>query len=88
MFKSCFLHISVSAVSDIAENRAESARVRAIRNLARTRKAPRLAQIGRIGAIPIRARTCEVRGSSPRIRLRFLGKEKDNWKMIEQHSID
>src|SRR5208337_2834473 len=48
-FKSTLLHTSVSMVSDAAENRAKSARVRAILDCARTRRASRSAQIGRIG---------------------------------------
>src|SRR5208283_4325249 len=44
-FKSTLLHTSVSMVSDAAENRAKSARVRAILDRARTRRAPWSAQI-------------------------------------------
>src|SRR5208282_2692425 len=43
------LHISVSRFLEMSENRSKSARVRAIRDLARTRRAPWSAQIGRIG---------------------------------------
>ncbi len=39
-FKSILDHTSVSRVSDIAENRSKSARVRAICDRARTRRAP------------------------------------------------
>ena len=45
----CVIHTSVSMVSDASENRAKSARVRAILDRARTRRAPWSAQIGRIG---------------------------------------
>jgi hypothetical protein len=48
-FKSTLLHISVSRFSDITEYRSKSARVRAIRDRARTRRAPWSAQIRRIG---------------------------------------
>src|ERR1022692_1386412 len=48
-FKSALLHISVSRFLEMSENRSKSARVRAIRDRARTRRAPWSAQIGRIG---------------------------------------
>src|SRR5208337_1486322 len=48
-FKSCSLHISVSRFLEMSENRSKSARVRAIRDRARTRRAPWSAQIGGIG---------------------------------------
>src|ERR1700690_2492241 len=48
-FKSALLHISVSRVLDISENRSKSARVRAICDRARTRRASVPARLARIG---------------------------------------
>ena len=44
----CVIHTSVSMVSDAAENRAKSARVRAILDRARTRRTPPAGQIAKI----------------------------------------
>jgi len=46
-FKSTLLHHSISGFSDVSENRAKSARVRAIPDRARTRRTPPTAQIAR-----------------------------------------
>ena len=47
-FKSTLLHTSVSRVSEMAENRSKSARVRAIYDHAWTRRTPPAARIARI----------------------------------------
>jgi hypothetical protein len=49
MVDDCVIHISVSRVADIAENRSKSARVRAICDRWRTRRAALKAAIQQIG---------------------------------------
>jgi hypothetical protein len=47
-FKSSLLHISVSRFLEMSENRSKSARVRAIRDRARTRRMRHVAQVAQI----------------------------------------